>query len=288
MQSPQNLVLLRNNMGSEPIQSEYIKPVGYHGANLKPQNYVLLRSNQPQNEVPQIQYQPTYSREQVLIGRLLPQAHNIKQQQISQTPIHQTHYVPVEVVPPQVPLQTAQYHFDNQAIQQENLHQHLSFIYIPVDSNIQPPQYIKPLVQLPIKSKSELSPLPLQNHQQSIPSSNPFIYLSSEAQKSDSIHSPFSGLLQQQEHQPQQNIHQEQQNSGHEQQEVNDVAALEIARYIASRHGDLYSDTVVIDAKSNDESKEQDSGEGIVKQIKYYNIQVHKYTKCFISLRRNT
>lgn len=257
--SGQNPIYVQNDLEEQLSTSNNqpdIKPVRYHSQDLKAQNYVFLQESQ-QSEKP-ARYKGDTTNEQTVpnypqffFGRFLPGTSDIKsqalhqgllQQQIPHTPIHQTHYIPVEVVPPQVPLHIAHNPYENHNIPQHEFEtQKLSFIHIPIDKNVAPPPYIKSVTL----NTKEIPVIPPQQDQQK-KLDKQVLYLSASSQPNaneETAEINIGGI-----ENPQKQIQIGEGMPG--------ASALDFIRYITSRQSNLDSDTVVINARSEDDNKD--------------------------------
>ncbi|GLV38747.1 uncharacterized protein CBL_05746 [Carabus blaptoides fortunei] len=266
--SGQNPIYVQNNLEEQISTSNNqpnIKPVRYHSQDLNPQNYVFLQETE-QSENP-ARYKGDTTNEQTVpnypqyfFGRFLPGTSDVKsqtlhqgllQQQIPHAPIHQTHYIPVEVVPPQVPIHITHNPYENHNIPQHEFEsQKLSFIHIPIDKNVAPPPYIKSVIPVPLNTKEIPVIPPQQNQHKKL--DKQVLYLSASAQPNanDDTGEMNIGLI---GNQSPQNTLQNQVQIG---EGMPGASALDFIRYITSRQSNLDSDTVVINARSEEDNKE--------------------------------
>lgn len=235
--TPQNVVLIKN-VPEETQEDNQVRPVRYHGIDLKKSQQSVV---------------PNYH-QQLFLGRLLPSTNSERQSTQQQFVYHQI-LAPINVVPPQenhfqqVPVQP-HYTIQQQEIPQEIQHTPLQYVHIPINKEVQIPQHIKTVVPLIVNSKTQIS----QSETQSQPQQTEDSTLLKET--IPNVQSRFAS-------QDIQTPEKQDKNTNAE------IAALEFARYIASKQEEAYSDSVVIDAKAEESDKEEDSEGKIFKFAKY-------------------
>lgn len=231
--APKNFIFLKN-IPEQPKEKQDIRPIRYHGGefNKKPVTHHIpqpLAQNFPQ---------------QVFLERLLPQGNDLRAPNHLQTLYH-TQYVPIGVVPPQEAQFHPQYTIQNQEIPQELGHQPLSFVQIPINKDVQIPNYIKSVVPLTVDPKASVAT--------AVKTEKEAIYVKDIDQQ---ITSRFATS----------EIQAEKQADEEEKPDPSaTLATLDFVRYINSRqNNDEFSDTVIIDAKSDNDNKEDenDASEG--------------------------
>lgn len=224
--SPQNVVFLKN-FPDQPEDKQNVRPIRYHGTEF---NKKVAAQQAQQPIIPQ--YPQNYP-QQVFFERFLPQGSDFRSSGQLQT-LYQTHYVPIGVVPPQES-NIRQYTIQNQEAQEAN-QQQVQFVQIPVNKDVQLPQYIKTVV--PLTVDPNLKPA------QEIKGQNDIVYVEKPQQKISSRFAPTEIQAAEEE----------------KRDPSSEIAALDFVRYINSRqNSDQFSDTVVIDAKTDNENKEEEN-----------------------------
>lgn len=128
--------------------------------------------------------------------------------------MYQTHYVPIGVVPPQ--------EANIRNYQNQELNQQVQFVQIPVNKDVQLPQYIKTVVPLTVDQNLKKS----DRKEQKVTSR----FASTEIQADEEKKDPNA-----------------------------EIAALEFVRYVNQQNDDILSDTVIIDAKTENVKKEEEN-----------------------------
>lgn len=214
------LLLIESTFGLDSWNKIQLFSLRYHGSDL------TKRVNQQQIHQQTIQNYP----QQIFFERLLPQGNDIRTPSQLQT-LYQSHYVPIGVVPPQegnIP----QYTIRNQELPQEYNQQPLQFIQIPVNKDVQLPQYIKTVVPLTVDPNQKVEDLHYQNN---------------NVNNQQQISSRFAPT----------EINHKKQSDEEKHDSNSENPSQDFVKYLDNN--DQFSDTVVIDAKTDNRNKEEEN-----------------------------